>query len=1225
MKTLKTLFRLFLSLSIVVSCSKSQDVADIINTNSNIEEFTIIEASQEVYHSGTRTTLQEDGSVFWNPSDEISLFFINGKNGGNKFISQNTETTKIAEFRGTISAITGGGEGLTSDDYFWAIYPYSTDNSCENSSIITTLPSRQQSVESSFADDLFITIARSKGVKMEFYNVCGGVKFCVSQNGIESVTFRGNNNEQIAGKVRVAFDENDKPKVTEIIEGQTEITVMAPNNGEFIPGEFYYIITLPTSFDYGFTMTFNKADNTCIVYNRTSGVAINRSRFGVLRNIDTNEAIPKDESTTTINNSESGFYLGIIGFNEDLHHYPITPLTSDNVASMHTFINGLYTNEGTLLYYAVDNSIDILQKATYPANLSDIAIVTFTDGLDIGSLDMSDYYLTDNEYINAINNRLTNETVSNHSISAYSIGILGNDVKNENKFRQNLNNIATSSSNVFEVANMSEVNEKFSEIADQLSETKYVQQFEFEISSPSNGELCRFTFDNTNSATASQQYIEGKFVRPESDRSLRTLTDLKYVGLTSTTQSPVIGVKNESNNKYIYTFEGIQSLDGEIVPTNNVQHWYTSDGIWELNSEFFYPGTTDISKVKRSAAILLNIDCSSSLGTDFASLQNHAKSFISQLLANAVDPDEVASITLNKSAVTIQKGNTITLKATVLPTTALLKDVEWSSTNTDVASVSANGVVTAHKGGTATIIAKTKDGGLTARCHVSVMVLANAVTLNHSSLEMYNGDTTSLTATISPDDTTTKSVIWSSSNKSVATVDNYGNITALAPGAVTITATANDSSQQKATCSVMVLQHVESITLDYSNIVLNVGAIQQLTPIVKPSNAFNKNVEWTSSDSSVVSVNQNGLLTALKKGSVQISATTTDGGKIATCNINVKQLVESIELNHTSATLHLGIDSSLQLSATINPQDADNDQLLWNSSNTTIASVDQNGLVQILAPGIVTISAKAIDESECSAECVLTIKQPVQSITLNISDKNLYVDETLSLTATVGPADANDRSITWSSSDSTIATVSQSGVIRGIAPGLATIYASANDDSGIVAECSISVSALPQTPINLALSVKKDDIRYFIPASVYQDIDLSTFILSLTDYSVYKTFIVQDGYSVLHNGQYYLFSQEEACEVTIPTKEQADIIVSNWESINSNITYYGGISMEGKAYWTNSYIVVSGGGSLNNQGSSTRPLTTSSTKYYQYYESSGRQGTSDKDELKYVRTIIAEL
>lgn len=1151
-------FYIILCAATLVSCIEEKSVtnSNLENGIDNRENLIIIEATQEGYDSGVKTTLQSDGDVYWNPEDEISLFFLQGEKGGSKFVSQNAETTQIAKFAGSLNGIVGGGEELSQDEYFWAIYPYSENNSCDGQSVITTLPHKQKAVEGTFADDLFITIARAKGVKMAFRNVCGGVKFCVSQPGITSVVFRGNNNEVLAGNVRVAFDENNQPAVTEVLNPQNEITLTAPNGGEFEPNKFYYIIALPKALEYGFTMIFNKSDNTCIVYNRTTKVTINRSRFGVVRNLDTGEAVPKEEGTAGGN--ESGFYAGIIGFNNSLYTYPIKHLSESSADGFYSFIDGLTTKNGTLLYYAVDKAIDNLQSAVYPDDLFDVSLVTFTDGLDRGSLDMSEHYLTNSDYLAALNTRVSQELVSNRNISAYSIGVVGDDVTNTTSFKNNLNKLASAPENVFEVTNMSEVNNTFLEIADLLGETKYVQKFMFEISGPSHNAKCRFTFDDVSNYSSSKQYIEGTF-----NRLNKTLENITYVGLTSTTGDISAGIRNE-NNFYVFTFEGIQSLDGQLVPGDKVQHWYTEDDFWQKDSEFtFDPGSVGLEKIKRSAVVLLNLDCSSSLGDDFITLQNNAKSFIAKLIENAVDPHEVASIKIDYSSITIPTGGKSTIHATVLPETALQKDVEWTSTDSEVASVDINGVVTAHKAGNATIIAKTKDGGLTDICYVSVVTLVNSINLNYSSLTMYTDEVASLSASVLPDDASSKEISWSSSNTSVATVDDEGNIIPIKPGTTTITVTAKDMSGTKATCLVTVLQHVESIDLDQDEVTINVGDSKLLTPTILPSNSSNKNVKWESSDPSVVSVNSNGQITAHKRGTASVTATTEDGAKQAICNVVVKQFVLDITLNKTKATLY--VPETLQLEATVTPEDADNKKLTWSSSNPEVASVDQSGVVTAISTGTATISVAAQDESNKVATCAITVKKHVESISISSSSLNLTLGDMQTISVTIAPTDASNTNYTVTNSNSSVISVSKSGknlVVKAVGVGSSTITVT-SEDGGYVATCEVAVT-LSKTPTNLALAVKRSGVRYYIPLSNYSSINLSGY--------------TKEGIAIVYDSSRFILALNDVSsstytytnainQGTIATKTQATAIYLNWSNINSALATYGGTTMTGQ-YWT---------------------------------------------------------
>ena len=243
---------------------------------------------------------------------------------------------------------------------------------------------------------------------------------------------------------------------------------------------------------------------------------------------------------------------------------------------------------------------------------------------------------------------------------------------------------------------------------------------------------------------------------------------------------------------------------------------------------------------------------------------------------------------MDKSSLELNEGETATLAATVKPDNASDKTVTWSSSKTSVATVDANGKVTAVAEGNATITAKA--GNKSATCSVTVtknVVAVESITLDKSSLELNEGETATLVATVKPDNATNKTVTWSSSRTSVATVDANGKVTAVAEGTATITAQAGDKT---ASCTVTVKKKVvavESVTLDKSSLELTEGETATIIATVKPDNATNKTVTWSSSNASVASVDANGTVTAVAEGSATITAKA--GDKTATCTVTVKK------------------------------------------------------------------------------------------------------------------------------------------------------------------------------------------------------------------------------------------------------------------------------------------------------------------------------------------------
>lgn len=277
----------FLAIATIVAASASctLSVKEYVAPDELVQEqeLTITATCDE---PETRTVRAEDKSVLWSPGDQISLFYGSGADGGSCFTAQNTELARTANFTGTIGVITAGNDVSLEGTYFWATYPYNPMASCDGSSLTTFLPSSQVAVADTFADNLFPTIGRSRGLRMGFYNICGGLCFTVSEEGIASVTLEGHNDEVIAGKMTVGFDSEGLPIISDVAEGSKTITVTAPVGTTFDTGKTYYIVLVPTVFENGFTLTFRKANYMQAVYDRTKATTIRRSAFGTLATPD---------------------------------------------------------------------------------------------------------------------------------------------------------------------------------------------------------------------------------------------------------------------------------------------------------------------------------------------------------------------------------------------------------------------------------------------------------------------------------------------------------------------------------------------------------------------------------------------------------------------------------------------------------------------------------------------------------------------------------------------------------------------------------------------------------------------------------------------------------------------------------------------------------------------------------------------------------------------------
>ena len=400
-----------------------------------------------------------------------------------------------------------------------------------------------------------------------------------------------------------------------------------------------------------------------------------------------------------------------------------------------------------------------------------------------------------------------------------------------------------------------------------------------------------------------------------------------------------------------------------------------------------------------------------------------------------------SSVTLDKTSVEVLIGQTVHLSATVLPEATTDKTIRWSSSDDSVAMVD-EGTVTAHKVGQATI--KATCGNKEASCVVNVLpIVVEEISFNKTSVSLKAGETVTLTATVKPDDATDKTVTWSTSDASVATV-NDGVVTAKKVGTATITAKAGDKS---ATCEITVVATpVTAVTLNKTYVSLKAGETVTLTATVKPDDATDKTVTWGSSDESVAKV-ENGIVTAIGKGLSTITAKAGDTS--ATCMVTVSVPVENVTLNKTELVLQKGQEEVLV--ALVSPDDATDKTINWSSSNVSVVRVDQNGAVAAEGAGTAVITASAGTKS---ATCTITVTIPVESISLNMTERTIKVNETVLLKAEINPSDATTKSIQWSSSDVSIASVGSNGMVKGLKEGVATITASADGKS---TSCTITV------------------------------------------------------------------------------------------------------------------------------------------------------------------------
>ena len=257
-----------------------------------------------------------------------------------------------------------------------------------------------------------------------------------------------------------------------------------------------------------------------------------------------------------------------------------------------------------------------------------------------------------------------------------------------------------------------------------------------------------------------------------------------------------------------------------------------------------------------------------------------------------------------------------------------------------------------------------------------------------------------------------------------------------------------------------VVYKVTEVKLDKDSLTLDVGGSENLAATITPSNATNKNVTWSSDNQNVATV-ENGKVTAVGAGKATITVTAEDGNKTATCAVTVNPIsVTGVTLDQSALPISVG--GSAELKANVTPENATNKTVTWSSDNTAVATVDASGKVTAVAPGTATITVTTADGGK-TANCTVTVTQPVNDVTLDKTTMDLFVDNGGTLTAKIQPDNASNKTVDWTTSNAGVATVDANGKVTAVGAGKAAITATAADGSEKKAVCEVTVTAKTYT------------------------------------------------------------------------------------------------------------------------------------------------------------------
>ena len=407
--------------------------------------------------------------------------------------------------------------------------------------------------------------------------------------------------------------------------------------------------------------------------------------------------------------------------------------------------------------------------------------------------------------------------------------------------------------------------------------------------------------------------------------------------------------------------------------------------------------------------------------------------------------EDVKSIAFKAKKYSLYEGETQTLALRVQPAKASLDGLKWSSADEEIARVDQNGNVTGLKKGTTMITAVT-TGGKKASCTVKVLVPIERIELPESTEISVKGKL-QLKPVFFPENAEAKSLTWKATGKAVS-ISKSGLVKALKPGDATVTLTTDRGVA--ATVQVTVTRKATTISFKSKQIKVPINGTSVLKPSFGPAGSNRWTVTFTSANTDIATVDENGVVSGHSLGKTKITAK-LHNKKTATITVWVVIPVEEVRIPE-SAELARG--KTLTLKPEYLPENATEKKVKWTSLSPKVASVTSGGVVKGLKAGTAVIRAKT--DNGVIAECTVTVYNPVTQVKLNRTSLTLSLYEQKTLTATYLPKNAAHTLITWSSSNKKVATVDENGLVTGLAKGKCTI--TAKSENGKTAKCTVTVN-----------------------------------------------------------------------------------------------------------------------------------------------------------------------
>ena len=509
-----------------------------------------------------------------------------------------------------------------------------------------------------------------------------------------------------------------------------------------------------------------------------------------------------------------------------------------------------------------------------------------------------------------------------------------------------------------------------------------------------------------------------------------------------------------------------ETLTAVVIPLNATQSTilWTSDN--EEVATVDYKGTVTAKKAGEAVITATTVD--------------GEKTATCKITVNDTEKVAVQYIILEPTSITLKEGETSKIEATIVPSNATNKNLQWSSSDSQVVIVDEEGCVFAKAQGDAWIFAVSEEEKVIASCKVKVEkgestteaattgepLTEEVTTGEETTREPVTGETTTeevttefVTEEITTEEVTTEFVTEEITTEEVTTESVTGEVTT---EEVTTESLTEESTTEESTTQEQQIA-VEGITLSETSVNLQVGDKIRLKAIITPENATNQQITWRVTNSKVITVDENGIVTALQEGTSAVFVVTTDGGKIALCNITVKG-------NSSETPIVPGTTESTTERVTTREPVTEQ----GTTENTTREPFDEERTTEQATTGAAVTEAVTTEKvtTESITEEVTTeqdtTKEPsteaptkeqqiaVDHITLNAKDITLQVGDVFRLKVTIIPENATNQQVTWRSSDEKVATVDENGMVKALREGIVTAIA-VSADGGKIAVCNITI------------------------------------------------------------------------------------------------------------------------------------------------------------------------